>query len=197
MARAHAPVVTFPHPIIKVPRLVFASKLYRHFPLGTELLNAIGETKARILSRRDPTRPAYEKIYVSRLGIPSRPMTNEAELIAHMSRMGFHILAPQSMSFEEQVLHFRAARLIAGPFGSGLVNSVFAAPNAVLCELRPLHTALDSPLWDTYYYCLASTMRLAYAAHISGNSPKADAWQCNITQVLELIRAACTAIEGE
>ena len=124
-------------------------------------------------------------------------MTNEAELIAHLSRMGFDIVAPQSMSIEEQVLTFRAARLIVGPYGSGLVNSVFAAPNAALCELRPLNSAWDSPLWDTYYYCLASTMGFSYAAHISANAPKADTWQCDIAQVLELIRAASAAIEGE
>ena len=197
IARAHAPVATFPHPIVKVPRLVFGSKLYRHFPLGTQLLNAIADIKTRILSRSDPTRTAHQKIYVSRLGVPSRPMTNEAELIAHLSRMGFDIVAPQSMSIEEQVLTFRAARLIVGPYGSGLVNSVFAAPDAALCELRPLNSAWDSPLWDTYYYCLASTMGFSYAAHISANAPKADPWQCDIAQVLELIRAASAAIEGE
>jgi TPR repeat protein/capsular polysaccharide biosynthesis protein len=196
MARAHAPVATFPHPIVKVPRLMFASKLYRYYPLGAEFLNTIADIKARVLSRSEPTRSAHKKIYVSRLGVLARPMTNEAELIAQMSRMGFHIVAPQSMSFNEQVLTFRDARLIVGPYGSGLFNSVFAAPNVALCELRPLNSAWDSPLWDTYYYCLAATMRFSYAAHISANSPRADPWRCDIAQVVELIRAVCAAIEG-
>jgi hypothetical protein len=178
MDRARAPVAIFPQPIIKVPRVVFASKLYRYYPLGAELLNAIGNVKARILCRSDPTRVAHQKIYVSRLGVPSRPMTNETELITHLSRTGFDIVAPQTMSFEEQVLTFRDARLIVGPHGSGLFNSAFAAPNATLCELRPLHSAWNSPHWDPYYYCLASTMRFSYAAHISANPPKADTWQC-------------------
>ncbi len=196
-ARAHAPVVAFPHPIVKVPRLVFASKLYWHFPLGAELRNAVSDVKARILSPADPCKPAHGRIYVSRLGEPVRPMTNEADLIGRMIEMGFHVVAPRSMSFEEQVLTFGGARLIVGPFGSGLVNSIFAAPDAALCELRPLHTATDSPLWDTYYCCLASTMGFSYAAHISANAPKTDTWQCDIPQVLELIRAASAAIESE
>jgi capsular polysaccharide biosynthesis protein len=196
MTQAHAPVESFPHPIVKVPRLIFASKLYRHFPLGAELRNAIRDVKARISLQADPRMPAHEKIYVSRLGIVNRPMINEADLIARLSSMGFYIVAPQSMSFEEQVLTFRGARLIVGPYGSGLVNSVFAAPDAALCELRPLHTALDSPLWDTYYYCLASTMGFSYGTHISTNPPNTDTWQCDIPQVLELIRAASAAIDG-
>jgi TPR repeat protein/capsular polysaccharide biosynthesis protein len=194
-ARAHAPITSFLHPIVKVPRLVFASKFYRHFPLGAELRNAVHDVKARILARAGLCKPAHERIYVSRLGEPVRPMTNEADLIGHLSGMGFHVVSPRSMSFEDQVLTFRGARLIVGPYGSGLVNSVFAAPDAALCELRPLNTALESPLWDTYYYCLAATMHFSYAAHMSANPPNVDTWQCDIPKVLALIRAATDAIE--
>jgi TPR repeat protein/capsular polysaccharide biosynthesis protein len=194
LAAAQSPVLSFSQPVVKVPRLVFASKLYRYAPLGDGLKGAAADLKTRVLGGFDPAAPGCDKIYVSRLGDPVRPMENEAELIAELARIGFHILAPGPLSLAGLALSFRHARLIVGPYGEALASSVFAAPGAALCELRPLNSAWGSLLWDDYFYRLAATVGLAYGAHIAANPEGADSWRCDIGETLDLIAAAAVEI---
>src|SRR5277367_3154095 len=100
--------------------------------------------------------------------------------------MGFRIFAGEEMGFEEQVYAFRAARLIVGPYGSGLVNAAFAAPQAAFCELRSLNNPHNSPNWDNYYLGLAAMMGFSYGISVAENAPGADAWECDIPDVMEL-----------
>ena len=195
MALAHSPVVKFPAALVKVPRVVFASKLYRHLPLGTGFLRCIEGIKAAIPSPAASHRTS-DKIYVSRLGVPNRRMTNETELIEQLSRMGFRIVAGEEMPFEDQVNTFRNARLIVGPYGSGLINAAFAATDATLCELRSLNNPDNSPNWDDFYLGLAATMHFSYGISVAENAPEADAWECNIPDVIDLIRTASAEAHG-
>ena len=195
MSRAHSPIMTFYPPLVLAPKAIFASKLYRHRPLGQEFLNAIEKHKACALNRSQPATPAHRKVYVSRLGIDRRRMTNEAELAAQLSQMGFHIVAPQTMPFDEQVRIFMGARLIVGPYGSGLVNAAFAAPGAALCELRPLNAEYDAPLWDYYFLSMAATVGLQYGVYVASNKPDAIEWECDIPKVIGLIDKISREIE--
>jgi capsular polysaccharide biosynthesis protein len=88
VARAHSPIVTFASPLVKVPKAVFASQLYKRLPLGTEFVQSIARAKARILLRSGRVAAPHDKIYVSRLDVSWRRMLNEAELIEHLSRKG-------------------------------------------------------------------------------------------------------------
>ncbi len=187
MARAHAPVVRFPALLVKVPRVLFASKLYRHPPLGREFEKFIERAKVQILADAGSCEPPADKIYVSRLGVPNRRMSNEPELVECLSRIGFHIVSGERLSFEEQVRTFRNARLVVGAYGSGLVNGVFAGPHATLCELRPLNNPYYSPNWDDFYIALAATMQFSYGIFVADNPPGSDIWECDIPKALELI----------
>ena len=195
MSRAHSPIMTFYPPLVQAPKAIFASKLYRHRPLGQEFVNTIEEQKARALRQSQPPAPAGRKIYISRLGVDRRRMTNEAELMAELSRMGFDIVAPQNMPFEEQVRLFMEAKFIAGPYGSGLINAAFAAPGTTLCELRPLNAKFDAPLWDDYFLRLAAACGLQYAVYIASNTPEVDEWKCDIPNVVGLVDKISREIE--
>jgi hypothetical protein len=193
-ARARSPVVKFRSALVKVPRVVFASKLYRHLPLGTEYAKCIQAIKDDLPPAGPWHEPSCGKIYVSRLGVPGRRMTNEAELTDRLAKMGFRIIAGEELAFEEQVYAFRAARLIVGPYGSGLVNAAFAAPDAALCEVRSLNNPHNSPNWDNYYLGLTAMMGLSYGISVTENPPGADSWECSIADVMELVETAADAL---
>ena len=77
-----------------------------------------------------------EKIYVSRRGLGSwRGMRNEAEIESALGRLGFNIVRPQELSFDEQVATFAGARIVVGPHGAGLTNAAFAPSGCLVVDL--------------------------------------------------------------
>ena len=76
-----------------------------------------------------------ERIYVSRRGVESyRILQNEDEVELAMTRLGFVVVRPQELSFDNQVAMFARARVIAGPHGAGLTNAVFAPPGCLIVD---------------------------------------------------------------
>jgi len=89
-------------------------------------------------SRIHPTIPTNppERIYVSRRNIKSfRYLRNEDEVEAAMLRLGFAIIRPQELSFDEQVATFSRARVIAGQHGAGLTNAAFAPTGCLIFDI--------------------------------------------------------------
>lgn len=79
---------------------------------------------------------APERIYVSRRGFGSwRQMRNEADVEASLEHLGFTIVRPQELSFDEQVATFSRARVIVGPHGAGLTNAAFAPAGCLLVDI--------------------------------------------------------------
>ena len=77
-------------------------------------------------------------IYVARDRIVHpRTMTNEDEVISRLTDVGFTILRPERLSFEEQVRTFSQARVIAGAHGSGMGNIGLAPPGCIVLEVMP------------------------------------------------------------
>jgi capsular polysaccharide biosynthesis protein len=91
---------------------------------------------------RPPTLPAA--VYVRSSDTTGRPLRNEAEVIALMRARGIENLVVGSMSMEEQIARFQAARLVVGAHGATLANVVFCEPGAVLYELFPEHWVFPS-----------------------------------------------------
>jgi capsular polysaccharide biosynthesis protein len=187
IARAQSRVEQFASLVVKVPRVVFASKLYRHLPLGRGFQHFAERTRTRSFVDVPADGVPATKIYVPRLGVPGRRMTNEAQLVDELLSRGFKIVSGEKLSFDEQVRAFRDAILIVGPYGSGLINAAFAAPQATLCELRSLNNPHHSPNWDDFYFALAAAKGFSYGIHVTENPPNADSWKCNIPDVLEFV----------
>jgi capsular polysaccharide biosynthesis protein len=79
-----------------------------------------------------------ERIYVSRRGVSSfHELHNEHEVEAAMSRLGFAIVRPETLAFDQQVVAFSRARVIAGPHGAGLTNAVFAPKGCLVIDMLP------------------------------------------------------------
>ena len=75
-------------------------------------------------------------IYVSRSDATHRNVRNEDEVCAVLSALGFEIVCPGQMSFEEQVNIFSEARLIIGAHGAGMTNVLWSRCADVV-ELMP------------------------------------------------------------
>jgi capsular polysaccharide biosynthesis protein len=87
-----------------------------------------------------PTATAHppERIYISRRDIESfRYMRGEDEVEAVMKRLGFTIVRPQELAFDEQVATFARARVIVGPHGAGMTNAAFAPAGCLVFDICP------------------------------------------------------------
>lgn len=87
------------------------------------------------------------KLYLSRRNCSWRLLLNDEAVGQMLSALGFEILYPEDMSFEEQVRMYQSAAVVVAPNGSSLVNAIFAPTDLKLIVLsqRELFN------WGTYY----------------------------------------------
>jgi hypothetical protein len=85
-------------------------------------------------SLTDASRANPERIYISRRG-DARSINGEAQLESLLDQAGFTIIAPGSLTWEQQISVFRSARIIVGPHGAGLANAVFSETGTQVIEL--------------------------------------------------------------
>jgi hypothetical protein len=87
-------------------------------------------------------------IYISRSGGSHRLITNEAEVIDVVKKLGFTIVYPGKLSFTEQITLFSNAKVIIGPTGAGMANIIFAKAD---CKIAVLAAATK----NANYYLFA------------------------------------------
>lgn len=85
-------------------------------------------------------------LYISRGDKPNtRRFNEEAELWPHLEERGFSMIDPGSLSVQEQINTFHAAKIVVAPHGAGLTNMVFCTPGTKVLELFApdyVHTGL-------------------------------------------------------
>lgn len=77
------------------------------------------------------------RIYIDRRGSGARPLSNEAEIIDVLERLGFACVRLERLAMSEQALVFQEAETVVAPHGAGLANMVFAPPGLRVIELLP------------------------------------------------------------
>jgi capsular polysaccharide biosynthesis protein len=86
-------------------------------------------------------------LYVSRQDATHyRMMLNEDRIASLMSSIGFEVLELNNMAEVEIVRKFSSAKMIVGPVGAGLYNSIFSPPGCtvlVLCAPNYLRSFMD------------------------------------------------------
>jgi hypothetical protein len=86
--------------------------------------------------------PSPAKIFISRRtvtlqsGRNYRALENEDQLIDALIQLGFVVIEPEVLPFEEQVRIFNGARFIVGLGGAAMFNAVFAAPGTNLISIE-------------------------------------------------------------
>ena len=77
-----------------------------------------------------------ELLYVSRMDARGiRRLLNEEHLIARLRSMGFTIVSPGALSHADEINLFRNARVVVGPLGAGLYNTLFTREGATVVAL--------------------------------------------------------------
>jgi len=108
-----------------------------------DIRNTIGILRGAARHETEIEQPEY--IYVSRRGLESfRTMSNEEDVELAMSRLGFAVIHPDELSFDQQVTYFARARVVAGPHGAGLNNAMFAPAECLVVDIVP---DIWSPVW--------------------------------------------------
>jgi capsular polysaccharide biosynthesis protein len=90
-----------------------------------------------------------ERLYISRSKTRYRNVLNETEVIHLLEQYGFVVITLESLSFQQQIALFAAAKVIIAPHGSGLTNLVFCRSGAKIVELV-------SPHYIRHYYWVIS-----------------------------------------
>jgi capsular polysaccharide biosynthesis protein len=75
------------------------------------------------------------KIYIARGDAQRRRLTNEAEVIRRLEKLGFTAVTPGALPVRDQAALFAQAAVVVGPHGAGLTNAAFMAPGGAMVEL--------------------------------------------------------------
>lgn len=123
--------------MLSVPRAIIIPDAYRGAPLMENrslFTEFIQDVSGRI---SNDGAGANVKLYISRRDSSRRKLANEAELEAALADLGFSVVCPGHLSFEDQVRLFRNAEVIVSPHGAGLANVLFCRPGTRVIELMP------------------------------------------------------------
>ncbi len=78
-----------------------------------------------------------KRIYISRQDARIRRIRNEAEVMAHLEKLGFESYTLSDMPLKEQARLFAGASVIITLHGAALTNLLYARPDATLVEIFP------------------------------------------------------------
>ncbi|TAL01268.1 MAG: glycosyltransferase family 61 protein [Rhodospirillaceae bacterium] len=75
------------------------------------------------------------RLYIARPGGWRRRIPTEPAIRRMLEGYGFEVIDPGSLSFDGQIEAFREARIVVGPHGAAMTNSVFMSPGGMMVEL--------------------------------------------------------------
>ena len=100
----------------------------------------------------------HRLIYISRKDALYRKIINEEEVEDYLRDVGFEIVQMSELPFLEQVKICAEARIVVGPHGAGLSNTVFCRNAKILEIFSPSYVGgfwiLANQLGNEYYYLL-------------------------------------------
>lgn len=142
-------------------------------------------------SRQDYPR----KVFLSRLSRTRaggyRGLTNEEDLLKGVIDLGFEIVEPELLSFEEQIGLFSSVDVVAGLGGAGMFNSVFCRPGTKILDIESGMVFLDA-------HCnLFASMQMDYGVIIGEEDlddprPTQKRWKLQLDVALDAIRDFCS-----
>lgn len=94
---------------------------------------ALAALRSRVLRGVAPSAPGL-KLYLDR-DSSRRRITNRGEVLRAFRDAGFEVVAPERLSFPDQLALFARAKVIAGQSGAGLANMIFAPAGAQVLVL--------------------------------------------------------------
>lgn len=134
----------------------------------------------------------YSKIFVSRKTFTSkggyRGLINEDELIAGLTTLGFKVVEPELLKFEDQIRVFASADIVVGLAGAGMFNTIFCKPGTRVISIE------STTEFVSYHANLFGSLNLHYGFIIGEERPD-DArkshkkWFLNVPEAMKYIQA--------
>jgi hypothetical protein len=142
-------------------------------------------------SIRGNSADAGERIFLSRLSHSRknpnyRVLQNESELLRRVSQLGFTVIEPETLSFEQQICVFAKASFVVGLGGAGMFNVVFCKPGTRVLTIEATTTFMRA------HSCLFSSCGHRYAV-IFGSPDQSDCtpvhkrWSVSVDEVCSAI----------
>jgi capsular polysaccharide biosynthesis protein len=103
---------------------------------------------------------ASKFVYVSRRNATRRKILNEDELVQMLMRFGFGTYFLEHLSFEEQVILFKQAKIVVSIHGAALTNLIFMNPGTAVVEF--IKNPLSDEAYLMEYQRLASLFNIDY-----------------------------------
>ena len=148
----------------RAERLIFPAMRSSEFFVDDATRLLFADLAAEVLYRRGRAR-GPELVYVSRITQGrKRPdyrlFMNEQALADALQARGFHIYEPEAHSFEDQVHTFASARVVVGPSGAGMFNTMFCRPGTLVVSLEPMLNwlALHANMFASFGHYYAMVM---------------------------------------
>jgi len=143
-----------------VENLWFATPLGNSTFGDGDALQQVGQLLVKAIAA-PPSQEASPYLYVSRRRAASRRVTNEPELEAIMRDHGFRCAVLEEMTFREQVTLCAGVRVLAGPHGAGLTNSLFMKRGGSVAEIAgpsvvPCYSVMTRQLGHEFHRLTAS-----------------------------------------
>ena len=182
------------HPHIVAEELIvpsFGSHLGWLQPWGLKFLREVFLTP-KVLSKKG----FPERIYISREKAKYRRVLNEGEVREILRQYGFVTVSPESMSLEEQIAMFAAAKMIIAPHGSGLTNIIFCQPGTKIIEiisphyLRYYYWGISKQLGLEHYYLPGEAFSCYPLRQLMYSSPLAEDILVNLKSLKKAILAS-------
>jgi hypothetical protein len=107
-------------------------------------------------------------IYISRKDALYRKIINENEVEDYLQKIGFEIIQMSGLSFLDQAKICAESRIVVGPHGAGLSNTVFCQKAKILeifspSYVHPIAWVIANQVGNEYHYLIGE--------EFSGNSP--------------------------
>ena len=115
---------------------------------GTFNTHCLELVRAKIAAAVDclPAAAWPEKVYLRR-NSGTRGIQNAAELESELTSRGFVTIAPETLSFYQQVQLFSTARRIIAPTGAAVANAIFCKPGAKIGVMMGKHPDMIYRYW--------------------------------------------------
>jgi len=102
-----------------------------------------------------PTR----KLFISRSDAAFRRLIGEDELITLLERDGFELITLDGLPLQDTVDLFAQAKVVVGPFGSGLMNIAFCQEKTAVVEI------VTPAFYNCYHWYMSGVRKLSHAVY--------------------------------
>jgi len=160
-------LLTVEEPFVQFRRLYVPSR-------GIERIHRFSRAAVAFLQGLHGGGRPWRRVYLTRRGARRRRIVNEAKLMWALSRCGFEEVAPEGLTFAQQLRLFSETATLVAPHGAGLANMVFMPRGGSVLELQPEG---QNAAGRVMYRCLAALAGHRYGVYVGAGAAGREAIQ--------------------